>query len=186
MKTGTMSLVTNNSRYKEKTSYLPGTDEIIFQEGPKETASVFSGLFLIHDDGSDFSILVNDNFFYNGLYTVSLTSGKIAWQHAEEAETSIWLGDLAGGGKVRVAASDKAWLGDPNFAPVAEWQRLNPLEMTVGVEAASGETALTIKMHNPTEEAQPAAIRLFPGPGLQLSPVAEAGSSCLGVTSGPE
>lgn len=171
--TGQMVMVTNNSREKWNAMYLPGTNKILFQEGPQDQDhQIFSDLFLLTDDGRDLSMLINDNFYFNGLFTVSLASGKIAYQHAEEEETSVWVTDPDGGTGRRVAASRDSWLGDPNFAPVAEWGEPDPLAMEIETEdPADGQ--VRIQITNPTGGSREAVLRLFPGKDLELLPSAD-------------
>jgi len=180
--TGWLSMVTNNSREKWNASYLPGTSDIIFQEGPQEVDhQIFSDLFLLTDDGSQLSMLVDDNFYFNGLYTVSLASDRIAYQHAEEEETSVWVTDSSGGAGNLVAASRDSWLGDPNFAPVPEWGEKNPLAMEVETGAIEGGD-IKVRVTNQSEASQNAVLRLFPGKDLQLEPAeAAAGAGANGI-----
>lgn len=179
LKTAGLYQVTNNSRWagdKRKAAYLPAKNEILFQEPQGPEAQITSDLCIVSDDGmADFKMLTQD-FFFDGLYSVSPASGRVAWQHAEEEETSIWTGGQDGGEKRQVAASKTAWLGDPNFVPVEAWLSPNPLEMAVGIAGGTSRT-LTVTVANTSDATSEAVLRFYGGRDLELPDAASAETS---------
>lgn len=168
---GRLTQVTNNNRYQARAGYLPGTNTILFEEQSSEKAIDSSDLAFINDDGSGFSFLTAD-FFFDGLETVSPSSGLIAWQHVENQVNSIKVaGRDAKTPKTIVSGTD--WYGDPNFAPVAGWQAANPLQMNVesGAPGTDGNP-VTVHISNPGSEIVEATLRAFPGLDLALKPAA--------------
>jgi dipeptidyl aminopeptidase/acylaminoacyl peptidase len=166
---GELKQVSNNTLFQFRSGYLPDSDRILFELQKTEENTQTSELGLLADDGSSFTMLTK-NFFFDGLHTFSLESGKIAFQQRNDNhETSIWTINEDGSGLSLIDETNRSsiWLGDPNFFQVEEWREQNPLEMTV-VEDSGGET-ISITVRNTAADTVDATLRAFAGAGLALS-----------------
>lgn len=165
---GRLLQVTNNDRYHFRGGYLGTSDRIIFQQLPSREDAAATELCTIGGDGSDFTMLTS-NFYFDGLQSFSLESGRIAFQRTtDKGVSSIWTIEEDGSGASMVTEADYGWVGDPNFAPVAGWKSDNPLRMEV-IDGTAGEPFM-VKVSNPTGESVDAVLRAFPAIELTVTP----------------
>lgn len=178
--------ITNNDRNPVQSMFLPGTDRILFTEA--SAGDQFSAeICLLNDSGSDFSMLTRD-FDFDGNFQVSLSSGRIAYQHIQlsdtaswmfrpggirvavphESKPSIWVINADGSDNNLVASAGSGFLEGPGFAPVATWKKANPLEAELSGGSKYG-SPVKIRITNPSDAPVEAAVRAFPGASLQLT-----------------
>ncbi|MBI5871394.1 MAG: hypothetical protein HZB44_10665 [Actinobacteria bacterium] len=170
---GKLKQITNNTQFHFRASYLGLSNRILFEQQKYRDDRMSSELCVMPDDGSDFKMLTT-NFFFDGLNSYSLESGRIAFQRTKDSGvTSIWTIDADGSGASMVTEAETGWLGDPNFAPVSGWKGDNPLSMEVAGSNA-GEP-LTVRISNASGESVDAVLRAFPGMELMLPDVAGGG-----------
>lgn len=168
---GRLTQITNNNRYHYRAGYLPGSDIILFQEQENPSAFDSAELALVSGSGGDFSF-VTRNFFFDGLQTVSLASGRIAWQHTEKGVSSIWAGYPDGKDAAMIVdAASGEWVADPNFVPVPGWTAANLLSMSVDTgPAGEAERPVRVLISNPGSQPVKALLRTFPGVEVNLRP----------------
>lgn len=183
---GQLRQITNNNQFHFRADYLGLSDKILFQQQKYRDDKMSSELCIMPDDGSDFTMLTS-NFFFDGLNSYSLESGKIAFQRTKDnGITSIWTIDADGSNAALVTEAGSGWLGDPNFVPVTGWKRDNPLRMEV-VGSTAGEP-ITVKVSNSSDESVDAMLRAFPGLELllQAGPGEGGAEGAAGVNGAPD
>ncbi|MBE0428672.1 MAG: hypothetical protein IBX61_02225 [Thermoleophilia bacterium] len=178
---GELRQVTNNNLFHFRAGYLPQGNLILFETQKNPDDMMSSEIAVMADDGSYFRMLTS-NFSFDGVHSFSPDSGRIAFQRlTEKGEASIWTLEGEEAEAVLIAADGGGWLGDPNFAPVPDWQAANPLEMAVE-EGILGK-ALAVSIKNPSSAPVKTVLRAFPGSSLELA--AEGGPAVSQTGPGP-
>lgn len=179
VRAGALVQVTSNNRFQNTPAYLPGTDRIVFWENFPGDLGNSAELCTITDYGDGFTPLTGD-FSFDANFSVSPVSGKIVYEHVEEADpkvlkktlNSIRIINNDGSGQSLVAESGSSSLIKPVFVNTAGWPRENPLDLNaVTGTMVDGKSPVTINVSNTSDSVQEAVLRAFPGTSLGIDGV---------------
>lgn len=179
VRTGESVQVTNNNRFQNTPAYLPGTDRIVFWEYFSGDLGNSAELCTIRDYGDDFTPLTGD-FEFDATFSISPVSGRIVYEHAEEADPKVFRETLNsiriinndGSGQSLVAESGSSSLLKPVFVNAAGWRLENPPDLNAAIgNKADGQFPVTINVTNSGDSVQETVLRLFPGTGLNIAGV---------------